>query len=61
MVIIKIAGIILAFFLFSCVKELCRVFNEMRDEINTDSSYVAVGILAEITLIVIISIKVITG
>ena len=61
MVIVKVAGIILAFFLVSCVKELCRVFNEMRDEINTDSSYVAVGILAEIILIVIISTWIIKG
>lgn len=61
MAIFKILGIIFAFFLVSSVKELCRVFTEMRDGINTDSSYVAVGILAEIILIVIISIWIIKG
>ena len=64
MVIVKVAGILLMFFLAYCVSNLYRVFREMPDSTGQekeDRGFVAIGITVEVILIVMISIKVITG
>ena len=64
MVIVKVASILSMFYLAYCVSNLYRVFRGMPDITERDKEdrgYVAIGISVEVILIVIISIKVITG
>ena len=64
MVIVKVAGILLELWLFSCVMGLCRVFEKMPDITEREKeakSYVAVAIITEVILIVLILIGIIKG
>lgn len=58
--ILKALGILAILFLAWCVINLCRVFQDMPD-IENNKGYVALGILAEIILIIMIAIKLVIG
>ena len=59
-IVAKILCIILLIFLVACIANLFKVFEKLPEK-GLDRSWVAFGLLAELILIIELSVKLITG